>query len=321
VSRIKIFTVFVALVLSSAHAFAADYPNAPVRIIFPFTAGGGGDSLIRRLAEGLSQRLNARFVVENKPGAGGAIASAFVAKSPPDGYTLLSVLPSLVTAPQLQANAGYDAIKDFTAVASILVVSPILVVGADSSAKTMKEFIASVKKSPGSVSLGNSGTGGPGHLPALLLEKAAGLKFLLVPYKGENQILPDVLGRQVSGMFVSVFTALPHVSTGKLRALAVASAIRIPALPDVPTMDELGLNGAQYQGWVGIVAPRGTPQSIINLLNREISAFSNNSEFKAELAVRGSQIHTGTPAAFDEMIRRDNDRFGQVIRDLGLKPE
>jgi tripartite-type tricarboxylate transporter receptor subunit TctC len=147
------------------------------------------------------------------------------------------------------------------------------------------------------------------------------LKFLHVPYKGDVQALPDVFGGQVSGIFSYPITVLPHIRTGRLRALAVTSAIRNPAAPDAPTMDEMGLSSATYQIWAGLVAPRGTPHSIISFLNREINAVVSNSEFKAEVELRGTQVHTGTPAAFDEMIRRDNDRLGQVIRDLGLKLE
>jgi tripartite-type tricarboxylate transporter receptor subunit TctC len=270
---LRVFTLTPAfLALVSSPAPGADYPNAPVRIIYPTTAGSSGDVGMRKLAEALSTRLNARFLVENKPGASGAIAASYVARAKPDGHTLLGVFINFVTTPASMKDAGYDPVRDFVPVASISIASPILVVSPSVPARSVREFIDLARAKPGIVSVANGGSGGSNHLPAVLFERAAGIELLHVPYKGEGQAVPDVVGGKVAGSFMYVLTALPQIRGERLRALAVTARTRNPSLPDVPTMEEAGLPGFEFASWLGLVAPAGTPRPIIDLLNREISA-------------------------------------------------
>jgi tripartite-type tricarboxylate transporter receptor subunit TctC len=308
----------VFLVLISARAPGADYPNAPVRIIFPGTAGSTGDVGMRKLAETLSMRLNARFVVENKPGASGAIASSYVARSKPDGYTLLAVFINFVTAPALMEDAGYDPVRDFVPVGSVSVASPILVVNPSLPAHNLKELIDLAKAKPGSVSIANGGSGGSNHLPAVLFERAADIELLHVPYKGEGQAVVDVVGGRVAGSFMYVFTALPQIRDARLRPLAVTMRKRNPSLPDVPTMEEAGLPGFEFESWIGLVAPAGTPRPIVDLLNREISAAMHTPDTEARVAAAGSQIYTQSPDEFAAVIKRDVERYGKLIRELEI---
>jgi tripartite-type tricarboxylate transporter receptor subunit TctC len=300
---------------------AADYPSAPVRIVYPSTPGSAGDVRVRQVAELLSQRLGVRFVVENKPGASGAIGASYAAKSAPNGYTLLTVFSTFVTTPVLMASAGYDPLNDFTAVAAMTSSSPILVVNPTLPVRTLQELIDLAKAKPGSITLGNSGIAGATHLPAILFERAAQIKVVHVSYKGESEALPDVVGGQLSGMFTYAVIALPHIRAGRLRALAVTGSSRNAALPDVPTMAESRLVDAEYRTWLGIVAPQGTSAAIVEVLNREITQAMNTPDMKAQVESVGTQVYTTSAGEFQAVLRRDYQRYGQLIKQLGLRLE
>lgn len=302
-------------------ATAAEYPNGPVRIIYPSTVGSSGDVRVRKLSDILSTRLGVRFVVENKPGAASAIGSAYVASAPPDGYTLLAAFSNFVTTPALVKNPGYDPLRDFVPVASLIIGSPVLVVNPSLPVRNVQELIALAKAKPGTISLANGGLGGANHLPAVMFERAASIPLLHVPYKGEGQALPDVLGGQVSGMFMYMLTAHPQIRAGKLRPLAVAMRKRNPALPDVPTMEEAGLAGFEFRTWLGILAPAGTPRKVIEFLNREMSAAMHVPEMEVEAAAIGTEVYTLSPEEFGVVIKRDVDRYGKLIKELNISLE
>lgn len=307
--------------LAMSSAIAAEYPNGTVRVIYPSTAGSSGDVRVRKLAEILSGKLGARFVVENKPGAAGAIGSAYVAKAAPDGYTLLAAFSNFVTTPVLVKNPGYDPLRDFVPVASLVVASPVLVVNPALPVRTVQELIALARAKPGTISLANGGLGGANHLPAVLFERAAGIQLLHIPYKGEGQALPDVLGGQVSGMFMYMLTAFPQIRAGKLRPLAVAMRKRNPALPEVPTMEEAGIAGSEFRTWLGVLAPAGTPRSVVESLNREMSAAMHLPEIEAEAAAIGTEVYTQSAEEFGVVIKQDVDRYGKVIKELNISLE
>lgn len=300
---------------------AADYPKSIVRIVYPGPAGNAGDIRIRRLAEALSSRLGARFVVDNRPGAAGAIAAAFVARAPADGHTLLAVINNFVTTPSVMKNPGYDPLRDFTPVGSLLVASPILVVNATSPVRSIQEFMNLAKARPEAVSLAHGGLGGSNHMPAVMFEHAAGLEVLHVAYKGEAPALVDVIGGQVTGIFSYLPILLPQIQAGKLRPLAVTMSKRNPALPDVPTLAESGLAGFEYHTWLGLVAPTGTPRSAIDILNREIRSIMNSPEMSEDVRSVGSEVYAVSPDEFGAVIRRDADRYGKQLRKLGIVPE
>ncbi|MBV8031436.1 MAG: tripartite tricarboxylate transporter substrate binding protein [Betaproteobacteria bacterium] len=311
-----------ALSLLSLNARGEDYPAKPVRLIVPYATGGNADLWARILAQKLSENVGSAFVVENKPGANGSIGTDYVAKSAPDGYTVLAVATGPMSVnPVLYPRVAYDPLKDFAPVAQCTVYQYVLVVLATSPYRTLDELIAAARARPGELAYGSTGVGGGNHLATELLGLATGTRFTHVPYKGSGPALADVFGGQLAFMFDTVFTSVPHLRSGKLRAFAVSSAKRASSLPEVPTMQELGLRDFDISQWQGIFVPAGTPRPIVERLNAEVVKPMHAPDVVQRIAVQGgNDIVTGAPEALGALVRRELESYGRLIREARITP-
>ena len=312
-----------ALALSAPHAAAAaePYPARPVRFVVAFPPGGGTDIIARSIAQKLGERLGQQVLVDNRPGAGGNIGTDIVAKSSPDGYTLLmgSAGPLAINA-SLFARMPFDP-KDLAPVTLAASTPNVLVVHPSLPAATVRELIALAKARPGEINFASSGHGTPAHLAGELFNSMAGVKLIHVPYKGAAPALADLLGGQVQLMFSTMPPALPHVKDGKLRALAVTSLKRSPAAPDLPTVDEIALPGFEANTWHGVVVPAGTPGAIVARLNREIVAILHLPDVVERLSGQGAEALGSTPEEFAAYIKSESVKWAKVVRDSGAKAE
>ena len=299
-------------------ALAQTYPTQSVRLIVGFPAGNASDILARLIAQSLSERLGQQFVVENRPGAGGNVGTEIVVRALPDGYTLLLVLSSNAYSAKLYANLNFNFIRDIAPVASIVDAPYAMVVNPSVPAKTVPEFIAYAKVNPGKLNMASAGIGGATHVFGALFMMMAGVNLLHVPYRGN--FIPDLLGGQVQVVFAPITHLIEYIRTGKLRALAVTSATRSAALPDIPTMAEF-VPGYEASGWYGIGAPKKTPTDIIDRLNKEINAALADPKMKARLADLGAVPMSMTPAEFGKFIASETDKWGKVIQAANIKPE
>ena len=305
--------------LATSPLHAQDYPSRPVKVIVPFSPGGAVDGPMRMIAEQLSKRLGQQVVIENKPGAGATIGSEIVARATPDGYTLLLASQTNAISATLYTKLAYDPIEDFAPISllgrepGVLVVNPALPV------KTFAEFIAYVKERPGQVDYASSGNGSGQHLFAALLASSTGLKMNHIPYKGSGQATTDLLGGQVMVSIPGTAGMVGHIKAGKLRALAVTGSKRSPQLPDVPTVMESGVAGYEAYVWMGLLAPRGTPQPIIDKLYRELMPVMASPEVKTYMATAGIEIVGSTPAEFGKFFRDEKHLWAKVVRETGAK--
>jgi len=308
------------LALLAGSAAAQDYPAKPVRIIVPYVAGGNADIWARTLAQKLTESFKQSFVVENKPGANGGIGTDYVAKSAPDGYTLLAVASGpIVVNPVLYAQVPYDPLRDLAPVAQCAVYQYVLVTRADAPYKRIEDLVAEARARPGSLAYGSTGVGGGNHLAAELFALATGTRFNHIPYKGSAPALADLLGGQLSFMFDTVITSVPHIRAGKLRAFAVSSAKRASSLPEVPTMQEAGFAGYDMSQWQGVLAAAGTPRAVIGPLNAQIVKAMHAPDVHERIAVQGgNDIVTGTPEEFAALIRADLERYARLIREAKI---
>jgi len=297
-----------------------EYPSRPVRIIVPYAAGGNADIFGRTLAQKLGEAFKQSFVVENRPGANGGIGTDFVAKSAPDGATLLATASGpIVVNPLLYARVPYDPLRDFAPVAQCAVYQYVLVTLASSPIRSIAELVAAARAKPGAVSYGSTGVGGGNHLAGELLALSTGTQLTHVPYKGSALALSDLLGGQLSFMFDTVITSVPHIRSGKLRAFAVSSTRRASSLPEVPTMQEAGIKGFDISQWNGILAPAGTPRPIVNRLNAEIVKAMHAPDVRERIGTQGgNEIVTGTPEAFAALIRSDLRMYAKLIKDAKI---
>ena len=299
---------------------AQDYPAKPVRIVVPYSAGGNADILGRTLAQKLGDALKQPFVVENRAGANGGIGTDFVAKSVPDGYTLLVTASGPITVnPTLYKSVPYDALKDFAPISECAVYQYVLVTLATSPWKTIADIVAAARAKPGAVSYGSTGVGGGNHLSGELFALATGSQLTHVPYKGSAPALADLLGGQLSMMFDTVITSVPQIRAGKLRAFAVSSGKRASSLPDVPTMQEAGIKGFDISQWQGFLAPAGTPKVIVDRLNAETLRAMHAPDVVERIAVQGgNDIVTGTPEEFAALIKSDLQAYAKLLRDAKI---
>jgi tripartite-type tricarboxylate transporter receptor subunit TctC len=312
------------LAISTPHAAAAAdaYPARPIRFVVAFPPGGGTDIIARSIAQKLAERLAQQVVVDNRPGAGGNIGTDIVAKSAPDGYTLLmgSAGPLAINA-SLFDKMPFDPIRDLAPVTLAASTPNVLVVHPSLKAATVNELIALAKARPGEINFASSGHGTPAHLAGELFNSMAGVKLVHVPYKGAAPALADLLGGQVQLMFSTMPPALPHVKDGKLRALAVTSSKRSRAMPELPTVDEVALPGFGANTWHGVVVPAGTPAAIVARLNREIVAILHLPEVVERLSSQGAEALGSTPEEFAAYIRSESVKWAKVVRDSGAKAE
>jgi tripartite-type tricarboxylate transporter receptor subunit TctC len=315
--------VALLLALLAGAAGAQDYPAKPVRVIVPYAAGGNADIWARALAQKLTEAMRQSFVVENKPGANGGIGTDYVAKSAPDGYTLLAVASGpIVVNPVLYSQVPYDPLRDLAPVAQCAVYQYVLVTRADAPYKSIQELVADARAHPGTLAYGSTGVGGGNHLAAELFGLATGTRFNHIPYKGSAPALADLLGGQLSFMFDTVITSVPQIRAGKLRAFAVSSAKRASSLPEVPTMQEAGFPGYDMSQWQGVLAPAGTPRALIGVLNAQIARAMHAPDLYQRIAVQGgNDIVTGTPEEFAALIRADLERYARLIREAKISAQ
>ena len=319
----KLFAALsVAGVFALPNAFAQSYPNRAIKLIAPYPAGGGVDSVARLLGEKLSARLNQAIVIDNKPGAAGTIGADALAKSPADGYTLmLGSITDYAIAPHVHKSLGFDLRKDFAPIAELGYGTVVLVVNADFAARNVKELIAMAKAKPGELSFASSGLGGLQHLNGEMFKQMAGVDLVHVPYKGSTQLLPDLLAGRVPMAFDSLPPHLPHIKSGKVRALAVASATRSNAIPDVPTMAEAGITGYESATNYTLFAPAGTSKDIVSMLNKEVNLILKTPEVREKLTSLGITITGGTVDSVEKRIPAEIDKWNRVVKNGNLKFE
>jgi tripartite-type tricarboxylate transporter receptor subunit TctC len=307
------------LPVTSRRARAQAYPSRPVRIIVGVPAGGGIDITARLVGQWLSERLGQQFVIENRPGAGSNIATEAVVRAASDGYTLLLATPANAINATLYERQSFNFIRDIAPVGALIRVPLVMVVHPSLEAKTVTEFIAYARANPG-VNMGLGGTGGVDQISGELLKMMTGINMTQVPYRGLAPALTDLIGGQVQVVFSSIPAAIEYIRAGKLQALAVTSAVRAEALPDLPAMGEF-VPGLEASQWYGLVVPKDTPAAIIDKLNREINAGLADPKMKARLAELGGMVLPGSPADFAKLIADDTEKWGKVIRAANIKPE
>jgi tripartite-type tricarboxylate transporter receptor subunit TctC len=301
-------------------ARAEVYPSRPVRLIVGFAAGGAADIVARLMGQWLSERLRQSFIIENRPGAGSNTAAEAVIKAPPDGYTLLHVTVSNAINATLYERLDFDILRDIAPVASIYGSPGVMEVNPTVPATTVPEFIAYAKAHPGRINMASAGNGSPQHLYGELFKAMAGVELVHVPYRVYPTALADLLGGQVQVMFDALASSIPHLKAGRLRALALTTAMRSPILPDLPTVGEF-VPGYEASGWQGIGTPRGTPVEIIDRLNTEVLAGLADPKMKARIADLGGVALPGSPADFAKLIAEDTAKWGKVIKWAGIKVE
>jgi tripartite-type tricarboxylate transporter receptor subunit TctC len=308
-----------ALPFAPQVALAQAYPTRPVRIILGFPAGGGPDTIARLLGQRLSERLGQQFILENRPGAGGNIATEAVVRAPSDGYTLLLATISNAFNVTLYERLNFDFIRDIKPVASIYRGIGFMVANPSLPAKTVSEFIAYAKANPGKINMASGGNGSPQHIYGELFKSMTGVNMVHVPYRGGALALTDLIGGQVQVMF-SDSAAIEHIRAGRLRPLAVTSATRSETLPDVPTVGEF-VPGYETGAWIGVGAPRSTPVDVVERINKEINIALADPAIKTRLADLSYTVLLGTPADFGKFIAEETEKWSKVIKFANIKPE
>jgi tripartite-type tricarboxylate transporter receptor subunit TctC len=314
---------WVSLVLCLWGALAlgqGDYPSRAVRIVVPSPPGGGTDIVARVLAQHFSKTLGQSFVVENKPGAGNMIGIEFVARSAPDGYTLLMVPATLALNSVLYKKVPYHPIRDFAPITLAATAPLVLIVHPSVPVQSLAEFVAYARREPGKMSYGTAGIGTAPHLCMELLKSMAGIDLLHIPYKGTAPAVADVISGQVAAMFATALTARPVIDSGRVRALAVSTPQRVSALPGVPPVAEAGVPGYSAIQWYGLLAPAGTPQPVIARVNAEALRSLRSDEMKERLAADGAEPQGSTPEEFGALIRSELEKWGRVTRAAGIEP-
>jgi tripartite-type tricarboxylate transporter receptor subunit TctC len=301
-------------------AHAIDYPTRPVRIIVAVAAGGGADIVARLIGQWLSERLGQQFIVENRPGGGTNIGTEMVARSPADGYTLLLVNLTHAINATLYEKLNYNFVRDFAPVAGIVGVSNVVEIHPSVPAKTMSEFIAYAKANPGKINMGSAGNGSSSHMAGELFKMMAGVNLVHVPYRGQGPAMTDLLGGQLQVIFATTPGTTEFVRTGKLNALAVTTATRAEALPDVPPLADF-VPGYESSQWYGLGAPKNTPAEIVDKLNREVNAALVDPKMKARLADFGGTAMPGPPADFGKFIAAETEKWGKVVKFAGIKAD
>ena len=310
----------VAAAVAGNGAAAQEWPSRPVHVIVPYTPGTGADILSRVLGPKLSERWKAPVVVDNKPGATGNIGAEQVAKSEPDGYTFLVTATSFTTNPALKP-ARFDPVKDFAPVSLIATGALGVYINPEVPAKTMKEFVALVKKQPGKLYYSSPGNGGPQHLAMELLKLETGMKIVHVPYKGAAGAITDLVGGHVQAMISALQTVAPHVHSGRLRMLAVMSDERAPAFPGVPTLKETGVADIEVSTWYAMFAPAGTPEAIVSRANKDVNDFIKEPDVRDVLEKQGLSPGGGTPQALGDRVKRELARWTRVVKAANIKAD
>lgn len=319
--RSLLLRVALAFVATSAAA-QAQYPAKPVRLVVPYPPGGGNDTLARLFGQKLTEALGQQIVVENRPGAGTIIGTALVAKSPPDGYTLL--LSSIAThafSPHLYSKPGYDPVRDFSPITLLVIAPTLLVVNPALPVKSLKELVALAKKRPGQLEFASAGTGSSAHMLGEVFKGLARIDIIQVPYKGGAPAIIGTISGEAQMMLDPAASVLPHVKSARLRALAVARASRLPDLPDIPTFAEAGMPDYTAAAWYSMHAPAKTPPEIIARLHKELARILASPDIKDRLRDLGSDGVGNSPEEFAKFVAAESARYGKLIKELGLKAD
>ncbi len=313
------FAMLLVIALFSSTATAEEYPSRTVRIVVPFAAGGPADIYARFLAQRLQEALGQAFMVDNRPGAGSIIGTDVVAKSQPDGYTLLLMSNTQTVNESLYQNKSYQLMRDFVPIAPINYSDLVLVVKSSLPVTNLRDFIKLAKAKPDSLSYASSGSGTPYHMAGEMFKSMAGVSILHIPYKGSSGARVDVLGGQVDMMFDAVTTMSDFIRSGKVRALGTSGKVRSAILPDVPTVAEAGLPGYETVIWLGLLAPKNTPSAIVNKLNAQITKIVSNPEVRAAWAKQGAVPMTMTPAEFTRFMNDDIVKWAHIVKISGAR--
>lgn len=301
---------------------SAAYPERTIKLVVPFPAGGAADIMARGLATKLSSEIGQAVVIDNKGGAGGTTASEVVAKSPADGYTLLfGTMGTHAINPALYQKLRYDSVKDFAPVSLTHITPRVLVVHPSLPVNSVADLIVWAKKNPGTLSYGSAGSGSSSHLSGALFASLAGIDLLHVPYKGSAPLVTDILTGRVNMTFDSFTVYAPHIRSGKVKALGVTSHDRMSVLPEVPTISEGGLKSYEVSNWLGVMAPAGTPDAIVKLLNSALIKSAKSSELRLQLQELGIEVKTSTPEQFSELIRSDMVKWSEIVKKSGAKAD
>ena len=312
--RLLCHVAFFAFAVNASQALAQDYPARPIRLIVPYPPGGGNDTLGRLVAQRLSSALGQQVFVDNRPGAGGNLGTEQAAHAKPDGYTLtLGFVANFAMTPHL-GKVNYDALKDFAPISMVAQGYQILVVTPAFPAQSVPELVTLAKSRPGTLNFASGGNGSPLHLVAELFKISAGIDMVHIPYKGSNPAAAAVIAGETQMVFGGVVSSLSFIRAGRLRALAVTSPRRIEALPDTPTLVELGYPGVEASSWYGLFAPAGTPAPIIQRLNREMVALGKNPEHREQLSRQGQEAVSSTPEELGHYVKNESDKWAHVIK-------
>jgi tripartite-type tricarboxylate transporter receptor subunit TctC len=317
----RIAALFLCAFLAAGSAAAQDYPSRPVHIVVPYTPGTGADILSRVLGPKISERWHVALVTDNKPGAGGNIGAESVSRAPADGYTFLLAATSFSSNPALKRTLPYDPVKSFVPVVLVATSGLGLYVHPSVPVKTLRDFIAYAKERPGKLYYSSPGTGNVQHLAMELLKQETGINIVHVPYKGASGAVADVVGGQVQATVAAIQSVAPHVHSGRLRMLAIMSANRSEAFPDVPTLKEEGLPDIEVDTWYGMFAPAGTPEPIVSRWNAEINELLKEADVREVLGKQGLVPAGGTPQRFGERVQRELARWTDVVKKAGIKAE
>jgi len=309
-----------SLTLVAAPSHADTYPSKPIRLIVPFPASGATDLLARAIAQKVGTNMGQQIVVDNRPGAGGAIGSDMAAKAPADGYTLLIATTSTHSiGPYINTHLPYNTETDFTPIGQVAVATNVLVVPNQLPVKNVKELIDYARKHPGELNYASSGNGTVVHLTAEAFKAQAGVFITHIPYRGTALAVPDLISNKVQVLFDSIVSGMPHVKDGKLKALAVTSLKRSPLAPDLPTASESGLPGFESDTWFGIYGPKGLPADVVTRLNAEFNKAIQSQDVRDRLGKLGAEPVGGTPAQFAAMVKKDSARWGKLIKDRKIQ--
>ena len=315
----RLLCLLAALAALPSAALAQAYPSRPVTIIVPYAAGGSLDAVTRILAKSMTARLGQTVLVENRAGAGSNIGAAYVAKSPPDGYTLFLASPATAINVSLYSQLSYDPEKDLAPVSLVTAVPSVLIVPASSPYKSVAELVAFARANPGKLNYSSGGAGSSEHLGSEMFKFYCGVDVTHIPYKGGAPAMTDLMAGQVSMMFSNRIGALPHIRSGKLRALGVADAVRSPQLPDVPTFGEAGYPDLKVLVWSGIMAPAGTPAAVVNRLHAVITEAMQAPDMRAQMDEMGVTIASGGPKEFGEFLRREIALWRPIVKQSGAR--
>jgi tripartite-type tricarboxylate transporter receptor subunit TctC len=319
---IRMLIALLSVVVVAAPADAQTYPTRPIRLIVPFTPGGGTDFVSRVVATELAKSTGWTVVVENKAGAAGTIGLIEAARASAEGYDIvMGQADNMIIAPAIQKNVPIDPVKDLTPVVLVASSPFLLMTDVNSKYKTLPEVIAAAKANPTAITYGTAGHGTFPHLAIELLQSAGNFKMVEVPYKGAAPAMSDLLGGHISMAALSIASGMPHIQAGKLRGLAVTSAKRNPALPEVPTVAESGFKDFDANGWLGILVPNGTPPAVVARLNTEISKVMQNPEVRKTLIAQGVEARTSTPEEFGAMLKSEQAKWHKIVESAGIKPE